>query len=283
MFVDEAYSLFVEDSSKDFGKEAIDILLKQMEDRRGDFSVIMAGYKDKMQNMMKKANIGFASRFSYQIEIPNYTDDELVEIAHSMLDKQGYRYEETLDDAIRKCIRRDRIDPNTFGNARYIRQLIDQSLNNQSSRVLSLPSNANEMEYITIKPEDVWMEQGGTDDVETYLKELHALTGLESVKKQVQELIDSKRTMQEYEKRGIKTSGGVGNLHMVFLGNPGTGKTTVAHIIGKLYSALGLLKRGDVFVEAKRADLVGTHVGQTAPKVIASRRQLWQRSGRHAD
>ena len=268
LFVDEAYSLFVEDSPKDYGREAIDTLLKQMEDKRGDFSVIMAGYKEPMMNMMKKANIGFASRFTYIIEIPDYSDDELVEIAHSLLEKKGYKYNDDLDDAIRKCIKHDRIEPKSFGNARYIRQLIDKGIEAQSVRVLSLPADVEDVEYITLKAIDLWQEKSDADSVEKCLEELNALTGLSSVKKQVQELIDSIRTIQELEKRGIKSAGGVGNLHMVFLGNPGTGKTTVARIIGRLYSALGLLKRNDVFVETSRADLVGQHVGETAQKVI---------------
>ena len=268
LFVDEAYSLFVEDSPNDYGREAIDTLLKQMEDKRGDFSVIMAGYKEPMMNMIKKANSGFASRFTYIIEIPDYSDDELIEIAHSLLNKKGYKYNDDLDEAIRKCIKHDRIDPKSFGNARYIRQLIDKGIEKQSVRVLSLPSGVEDVEYITLKAIDLWQEKSDADSVEKCLEELNALTGLSSIKKQVQELIDSIRTIQELEKRGIKSAGGVGNLHMVFLGNPGTGKTTVARIIGRLYSALGLLKRNDVFVETSRADLVGQYEGDTAQKVI---------------
>ena len=80
LFIDEAYSLFEESNERDFGKEAINTILKFVEDHRGELCVILAGYKGPMENMMKKVNKGFASRFQTKIEIEDYSNDELINI-----------------------------------------------------------------------------------------------------------------------------------------------------------------------------------------------------------
>lgn len=266
LFIDEAYALYRENSENDFGKEAIDNLIKGMEDRRNSLSVIIAGYKEPMMNMLKNANSGFSSRFTYIIEIPDYTDEELITIARSLMEKQKYKEGDKVDIAIKKCIAHDKIDE-TFGNARYIRELVKKAIENQASRIQEL-SEYTEDELFTLEAVDFWQGELEEQGVDFYLAQLYALTGLESVKKEVESLINRIQVQKEMEKRGMNHSMDFGTLHMAFKGNPGTGKTTVARIIGNLYSALGVLKRKDVFVECSRATLVAPYVGQTAPAVI---------------
>lgn len=264
LFIDEAHTLFREDSDNDFGQEAIDTLLKEMEDHRGEFSVIMAGYKAPMMNMMKNANSGFASRFTYIIELPDYTEAELLQIAHTLIEQKKYVAEEGVDGAIIKCINRDKID-DTFGNARYIRELVEKAIRNMAVR-LNMVDKIEENMLFLLKPEDFW--DGEPDETaQTYLAELYGLVGLPAVKKEVQTLTNRIMVQTEMEKRGLKSRNDFGTLHMAFKGNPGTGKTTVARIIGKLYASLGILKRKDVFVECSRATLVGQYQGSTAINV----------------
>lgn len=265
LFIDEAYTLYREDEDNDFGQEAISTLMKDMEDNRNSYSVIIAGYREPMMNMIKHANSGFSSRFTYVIELPDYTEDALIEIAHSYIDRQKFEPAEDVDAAIKKCIDRDKLDE-TFGNARYIRELVNKAIENQSSR-LKEQSDYDMEELFILKGEDFWQDAYEEDDVEKYLAQLNSLIGLESVKEEVNSLINHITVQKEMQKRGLVETQDFGTLHMAFKGNPGTGKTTVARILGKLYAAMGILKRGDVFVECTRADLVGKYQGHTADSV----------------
>ena len=265
LFIDEAYALYKEDSDNDFGQEAIDVLMKDMEDNRDSYSVIMAGYKQPMLNMIKNANSGFSSRFTYQIEIPDYTEDELIEMAHCQIQKLKYEIDDKVDDAIRKCIHHDKID-DTFGNARYIRELVNRAIENQAVR-LNEQGISNDEDLFLLTAADFVTANYEEESVEKYLDELDSLIGLNSVKDDVKTLINRITVMQEMEKRGLGLAGDFGTLHMTFKGNPGTGKTTVARILGKIYGALGILKRGDVFVECNRSGLVGKYQGHTAANV----------------
>lgn len=265
LFIDEAYSLYREDSSNDFGQEAIDVLMKNMEDHRNSYSVIIAGYREPMLNMIRNANSGFSSRFSYSIDLPDYSDEALIQMAHIHMQKQKFIVADGVDEAIKKCIVHDKIDQ-TFGNARYIRELVNRAIENQSKR-LNREEKYSDEDLFTLKAVDFWNESSEEKGVNEYLEELNALTGLDSVKKEVNSLISMITVQKEMEKRGLDTAKDLGTLHMAFKGNPGTGKTTVARIIGKLYTALGVLKRDDVFVECTRADLVAEYQGQTATKV----------------
>lgn len=265
LFIDEAYTLYKENDHIDFGQEAIDVLMKDMEDNRNSYSVIMAGYKQPMLNMIKNANSGFSSRFTYQIEIPDYTEEELIEIVHTHIDKLKYQIDDGADDAIRKCIRHDKID-DTFGNARYARELVNRAVENQATRLNAMEHTTDD-DLFLLTAADFWEGNMEENTVESYLKELDSMVGLASVKEEVKTLVNRITVMAEMEKRGLALSGDFGTLHMAFKGNPGTGKTTVARLLGKLYAALGILKRNDVFVECNRAGLVGKYQGHTAVNV----------------
>ncbi len=265
LFIDEAYALYKEDSDNDFGQEAIDVLMKDMEDHRNSYSVIMAGYREPMLHMIRHANSGFSSRFSYVIELPDYSEEALTEIAHTHIKKQHFEVEEGVDAAIKKCIAHDKLD-DTFGNARYVRELVHRAIENQSQRLHESGGYKPE-DLFRLKPEDFWQGIREEEGIEKYLAELNSLIGLSAVKTEVESLINLIMVQNEMERRGLNISNDLGTLHMAFKGNPGTGKTTVARIIGKLYASLGVLKRGDVFVECNRTDLVGRYQGHTASNV----------------
>lgn len=267
LFVDEAYTLYRKGNEKDFGIEAINCLLKDMEDNRRTYSVILAGYRKPMEEMLSEANPGFKSRFTYHITIPDYSNDELLQIAEITAKKQRFVLSDGARKAIIKRIDKERVDE-TFANARFIRDLMNEAQMKMAIRVANLPNKDIE-DLMILKSEDfgVTEESFADNTVERLLGEINSLTGLASIKEKVRTLVDSIRVKQEAEKYGVNLGDNVGTLHMVFKGNAGTGKTTVARIIGKIYKELGILKRGDVFIECTRSDLVGKYQGHTSEQV----------------
>lgn len=265
LFVDEAYNLYKKGDDKDFGKEAIDTLLKDMEDHRSEYSVIMAGYRMPMIDMLNHANPGFRSRFTYHINIPDYSDEELLTIADNIAKSHDYKIEEKGYEALKKRIAKERIDE-TFGNARFIRTVIDEAEANLANRLAKM-TNFTQEDLTTLRAEDIYPEENQGKGLEALLEELENLIGLHDVKETVQTLLDTIAVQKDMEELGISTGNDVGTLHMSFKGNAGTGKTTVARLLGKLLGAMGVLKRGDIFVEVKREDLVGQYQGHTAAKV----------------
>lgn len=265
LFIDEAYSLYKKGDEKDFGQEAIDTLLKDMEDHRSDYSVILAGYRMPMIEMLNHSNPGFRSRFTYHINIPDYSDEELLTIATNIAKSHHYKIEEKGYEALKKRIAKERMDE-TFGNARFIRTVIDEAEANLANRLAKMDHFAQE-DLTTLHAEDIFPEENQGKCLEDLLKDLDQLVGLQEVKETVQTLLDMISVQKDMEELGISTGDDIGTLHMSFKGNAGTGKTTVARLLGKILGEMGVLKRGDVFVEVKREDLVGQYQGHTAAKV----------------
>lgn len=267
LFIDEAYSLKQQDGDS-FGQEAIDALLKRMEDDRGKFIVIAAGYREEMAAFIA-ANSGFESRFTHKIELPDYNTQELIEIYKLYVKNKDYMLtssaEATLGSVIKKIYE---TRSKTFANARTIRNLFDETIRRQSKRVMQLSeSEQTKQAYMQILPEDILLENEedkvlSKDDI---LSELDKMIGLGGVKKAVRELMNSIEMAKE---RAEVTGDNLKNpvKHIVFTGNPGTGKTTVARILGKLFKAIGLLPNDSV-LEVARGEMVGQYVGSTAPLV----------------
>lgn len=154
LFIDEAYALASNKQDGDFGQEAIDILNKAMEDYRDDLIVIAAGYHDEMQDFLD-ANPGLRSRFNRTIEFPDYTTDELVEIMTNRAKKLDYRLEDSALEFIRNKF--DEVlsgEPENFGNARSVRNYLDNAINNQANRLVR-EGNFKEDELMLIKLGDV--------------------------------------------------------------------------------------------------------------------------------
>ncbi len=275
LFIDEAYALARKnDDSKDFGKEAIEILLKEMSDGEGDLAVIVAGYPSEMNSFLE-SNPGMRSRFSMFYEFADYLPQELMQIAEFTMEKRGVKLSENATDYLYKMlVDAYRGRDNMFGNARYVNTVIDESKMNMGLRIMTdkNPSALSKEDLSTIHKEDIQKIFEGKDkgyaDIpvdEDLLKQalatLHQMIGLEAVKTEIDELVKLVRFYREIGK-DVRQSF---SLHAVFTGNPGTGKTTVARILAQIYKALGILERGNL-VECDRQGLVGAYVGQTAIK-----------------
>ena len=278
LFIDEAYSLYKAGSEKDFGSEAIDTLVKAMEDHRDDLVVIMAGYTDEMRTMIKDANPGLASRFRTWVEFEDFSPDELMQIAEKMIADRGRTMDKGADDALRDLIA-CRSKDMSFGNARGVRNLLDDVWDSMDERLVKLLAEGEQLgpeELRTIAREDVEKlldrssaGERGDESLEDLLAELDALTGLASAKRAIRIRVAEAKHAARAKAAGATVNAGSSSLHMIFSGNPGTGKTTVARLVGRIYHALGIVRDAYRFVECKRDDLVAGYIGQTAPKVRA--------------
>lgn len=276
LFIDEAYTLAGKGDSKDFGQEAIDTLLKRMEDERGKFIVIAAGYTEEM-NLFLNSNSGIQSRFNKKFTFEDYIPDELLEIFIRIAEKDKLKLEEGIKEELLKYfneIYRER--DKSFGNARIIRNIFENAKQKMLIRIADVPKNKRtEIVLNTMLKEDIseitksvtnekkYVVKGNPEKLEKYLEELNNLTGLEQVKKDVRKLISSIKVEELRREHGMKILHK--NLHSVFTGNPGTGKTTVARLLSKIYKELGLLERGHL-IEVDRTSLVAGYQGQTATK-----------------
>lgn len=135
LFIDEAYYLYRPENERDYGQEAIEILLQVMENNRDDLVVILAGYKDKMDKFFE-SNPGFRSRIAHHIDFPDYSNNELLEIAEVMVASMNYHFNEESKKAMAEYIKIRKKQPH-FANARSIRNAIDRARLRQANRVFN--------------------------------------------------------------------------------------------------------------------------------------------------
>ena len=264
LFIDEAYTL-AEDGDKGYGGEAIATLLKRMEDDRDRLIVVVAGYTDEMKKFID-ANPGLKSRFNRYIEFPDYSAAELAEMFRRTAKKNQYTLAPDIATNLVPALevltrKRDR----QFGNGRFVRNLFEKSVERQAVRLAAAASPSPE-DLATLTAADVDLKPPPEErppTAEEALAELDALVGMAPVKAEVKRLVAWCKVAKEREAKGLDVA--KMSYHFVFTGNPGTGKTTVARIMAKIFRAPGVLKRGHL-VETARSGLVAEYVGQTAVK-----------------
>jgi SpoVK/Ycf46/Vps4 family AAA+-type ATPase len=257
LFIDEAYQL--SDQQTGFGQEAIDTLLARMENDRERLVVIVAGYPDKMKEFLD-ANQGLRSRFpaANVIEFADYDPPTLRTILLDRLRSRGLTWTSGLETELGRVITgMHKTRSAGFGNGRAMREVADEIHSRWAGRTRAeVDETADTLDI----PERLGVYlNSAIPDMAEVLGELDSMIGLQPVKDAIRTLANQLRLKQ---RRG---RGEVVVPHILFLGPPGTGKTTIARLTGRIFKSLGLLVKGHV-IEVGRTQLVAGYIGQTAIK-----------------
>jgi AAA+ superfamily predicted ATPase len=267
LFIDEAYSLSAEDRGG-FGKEAIEVLIKRMEDDRSRFVVIIAGYKDEMVQFIK-SNPGLDRRFpiSNRLEFPDLEPDELLHILKNDLCMKGVHWDKEIEPLLQKVVYDlFRYRNRNFGNAGEIRNL-SESIDLRIKARIAFDLNATHNLLLNDIPNEYLSTTSQeSHSIEEILSPLDGLVGLTEIKEHIISIVKILKVDELLSKDSL-----VDNRqyleNYLFIGNPGTGKTTTAKVIGKIFKDLGFLKSSSV-VDVSAVDLIAGYVGQTPKKTL---------------
>jgi AAA+ superfamily predicted ATPase len=258
LFIDEAYTLSKKTGANDsFGEEAIATLIKSMEDHKGEFVVIFAGYRNEMKEFLD-VNPGIRSRIGYTFDFPDYSPEELTEMFEKNVTNMGFVCDDkSIKEVLNLCEyfskRKD------FGNGRFIDKVI------QAMLLKHAENSSKNIKKITIKDIPTIEEMNNvrkTND-STASEMITNLVGMKNIKDKLKDFECYVEFVKEAKEKDLKLPSQ--NMHMIFTGNPGTGKTTVARIIAKMLFDLGIIHENKL-IEVERKDLIAGYIGQTAPK-----------------
>ena len=269
LFIDEAYTL-AESERGGYGQEAIDALLPRLEDDRARLVVILAGYPGKMRKFLD-SNPGLARRFPQDniLTFADFDTAELWTILAGMLRDKSLTWQEEFESSMKALVRNLHVKRDEqFGNAGEMRNLADAFERRRAVRI----KKAGVSYDVPLSDEDIPAKYRGylpvpAPPMEEVLRDLNELVGLSEVKNYIRNLVFQLQYEEARRKEDPDFRAATPVHHFVFTGNPGTGKTTVARLIGKAFQALGRLRKGHC-VEVSRVDLVAGYVGQTAIKTM---------------
>ena len=266
-FLDEAYRLAgdgLSGNKANYGLEALETLMQAMENHKGDIIFIFAGYEDKMEDLFEM-NEGLRSRIAHHFKLEDYTPEELVLIGEMMLTKKGYNIE-SVKSLLSECIKEKADNGVLKGNGGTVRTMMEKVIMEHSIRI-----GEEHSEDITVieqsdvkkslKPSYTNDEREGLDQLfRDSLDELDEMIGLTQVKNQLRRIGNFQYIQNKRREKGLPIQKAAN--HMFFMGEPGTGKTTVARIAGKILRGVGVLSNGHL-VEISKDDLTGSRIPTT--------------------
>ncbi|KAK4124691.1 P-loop containing nucleoside triphosphate hydrolase protein [Parathielavia appendiculata] len=264
LFIDEAYQLTSGNNAG--GGAVLDYILAEVENLRGRVVFVLAGYNKQMESFFAH-NPGLPSRFPVEMTFADYTDDELLRILELKINKK-YNHAMECEDGlsglycriVSRRIGRGR-GKEGFGNARAVENALDRMSRRQADRLRRERKRGINPNNLFFTKEDLIGPGPGEALAKCGAwKKLQGLCGLAAVKQAVRSLVD---TIQQNYLRELDEQPPIQySLNKVFLGSPGTGKTTVAKLYGEILGTLGLLSKGEVVVK-NPSDFVGAHLGQS--------------------
>ena len=255
LFIDEAYTLYNQ-AENDFGKEAISTIIKTMEDKKDEIVIIFAGYRDEMFDFLK-INPGIKSRIGYTFDFLDYTPSELTNMFVKKIEKMGFSLDNSIEKKINELCEYF-TGKKSFGNGRFVDKLIQEVIINHAV------NDSEEVKKIVLKDIPSIEELNNSNSSGKTASELmENLVGMKEIKEKLKEFEAYISFLKEAKESKLKIPNQ--NIHMVFTGNPGTGKTTVARIVAEILYDLGVIHENKL-IEVERKDLVAEYIGQTALK-----------------
>ncbi|MBI5972762.1 AAA family ATPase [Staphylococcus caledonicus] len=260
LFIDEAYTLVGNEGDRGVGQEAINVILKFMEDHRNEIMIIFAGYTNEMIEF-KNSNPGLASRIPHTFDFEDYNLPQLQEIGVKFLYKNEYNFD--LNEYYRAMSSEyNRNFDNS--NGRWVRNFNEKLTSQQMQRIAESGDYEDENALMEITHEDLAIflnqDNDSNQSLQKLIDELNNLVGLNSVKETVSAIINEVKFNKMLEDKGQIVPNS--NYHMIFTGSPGTGKTTVARLVSQIFGQLGILSKGHL-VETDRSRLIGKYIGHT--------------------
>lgn len=295
LFIDEAYLMLDQKGqSGGTGTEATGVILKAMEDHKNDFIVIFAGYEDDV-NRLLASNEGFASRIKTKLYFDDFSTDQLMQIFDSMClkaGKNGYALEPKARQMLKEEFEREKNSPG-FGNARNVRNALDKIMDAHADHYMNHQIPESDVYTFTVSDVQNYvnlMEKQLEEDARNYMaskgidssiisfnelkshtkdgssdpdKDLDSLTGLDVVKDEIKQM----KAQYEFYKGDKKKMEAEGH-HMVFIGPPGTGKTTVAGIMTAYLYQMGIIRQNK-YVDVNGSFFRGQYIGHTGKRTQA--------------